>query len=333
MPDIVDWENIKGDFVGGGLLLGNGSSVAVSSNFAYESLFEEAKRLGYLTKVIQDVFDKFDIDDFELVLRRLWQAKLVNEALGIARGPIEEAYEEVRNSLISTIRDIHVSHEDAKPHLEFIYKFMSQFEMVISLNYDLIVYWASLLGNGVLGNWFKDCFNGGDFRHDWSELVSPYKADGTSLFFYPHGNLVLLREGFSNEEKVHADRDDNLLDTILNKWADDSRVPLFVCEGVSENKLDAISSSNYLERVYFEIIPSLDNTLVIYGWGFGDQDEHLLRQLRKSKVSKVAVSVHDNDQAFVGSVEKKLNDIGITNIVFFGSQSNGCWNNPDIDEC
>ena len=139
------------------------------------------------------------------------------------------------------------------------------------------------------------------------------------------GNLVLLREGFSNEEKVHADSGDNLLDTILNKWVDDSRVPLFVCEGVSENKLDAISSSNYLERVYFEIIPSLDETLVIYGWGFGEQDSHILERIKKSGVSKVAVSVHDNDLAFAGSVDKKLNDIGITNIEFFDSQSAGCF--------
>jgi hypothetical protein len=139
MPDIVEWNDIKDDFVDGGLLLGNGSSVAVSRSFAYESLFEEAKRLGYLTAPVQGVFDKFGVEDFELVLRRLWQAKLVNEALGLPHGPVEVAYEKVRNALISTIRNIHVSHEDAEPHLENIYKFMSQFNKVISLNYDLIV--------------------------------------------------------------------------------------------------------------------------------------------------------------------------------------------------
>lgn len=328
MPDIVQWEKIKTNFLGGGLLLGNGSSIAVSTNFAYESLFEEAKRLGYLTAPVQGVFDKFGVNDFELVLRRLWQAKLVNEALGISRGPIEDAYEEVRNALISTIRKIHVSHEDAESHLENIYKFMTQFNKIISLNYDLIVYWASLYGNDALGNWFKDCFNGGNFRLDWQELERPYKAKGTSLFFYPHGNLALLREGFSNEEKVRADRGDNLLDTILNKWVDDSRVPLFVCEGVNHNKLDAISSSNYLERVYFEVIPSLVQTLVVYGWGFGNQDSHILVQIRKSEVSKVAFSIHDNNLIYARSVEKKLNDIGIKDVVFFDSASRGCWNNP-----
>lgn len=328
MTDIVQWNDIKNDFSGGSLLLANGASIAISTNFSYASLYEEAKRLGYLTKPVQEVFAKFDVEDFELVLRRLWQAKLVNEALGLPRGPVEVAYEEVRSALISTVRDVHVSYVEAEEHLKHIFKFLQQFNTVISLNYDLIVYWAAQYGNRELGRWFKDCFFGGSFRTDWDVLREPYGAKGTTLYFYPHGNLVLLREGFAGEQKIQALGGSDLLNTILRKWEDDNLVPAFVCEGTKENKQEAISSCNYLERVFFEVIPSLVDNLVIYGWGFGDQDDHLLQQIKKAGIKKVAVSVYGNDQVLIGNAEKKLSDIGINKITFFDSESEGCWNNP-----
>jgi hypothetical protein len=164
--------------------------MAVHAGFGYASLFEEAARLGHMREQVQNVFKSFKTTDFELVLRRLWHATLVNQALGIPRGPVEDAYESVRTALIATIRATHVSHADTKPHLEHIYRFMQRFKTVVSLNYDLIVYWAAMLGNKSLGSWFKDAFIRDGFRDDWETVRTPYRAEGATLFFYPHGNLV-----------------------------------------------------------------------------------------------------------------------------------------------
>lgn len=325
---IHQWQDIEDKFIGGSLLLGNGASMAVSANFSYSSLFEKAKELGYLTPPVQKVFDQFAVSDFELVLRRLWQAKLVNEALGINRGPVEDAYEQVRAALISTVRDVHVTYQDAEKHLEHIYTFMQQFKSVMSLNYDLIVYWAAQYGNRDLGSWFKDCFNRDDFAGDWARYFEPYGAGGATLYFYPHGNLVLHREDFSGAKKIRARDDENLLEAILRKWEEHDLVPAFVCEGTQESKESSISSCNYLERVFYEVLPAIEQDLVIYGWGFGEQDEHLLAQIQKSKATRVAVSVYDGDKTLMGHAEKKLNDIGIKDIYFFDSQSHACWNNP-----
>jgi hypothetical protein len=333
MTNIVQWNDIAEQFVRGSLLLGNGASIAVSNNFAYKSLFQAAKDNGYLTDAVQSVFDKFGVDDFELILRRLWQAKLVNEALDIENLEVVTAYENVRTALISTVRAVHVTYEEAESHLQHIAAFSKQFKTILSLNYDLILYWAAMYGNGKLnkkglGNWFKDCFNGGPFHDDWAGMRGDYGAKGTTLYFYPHGNLVLYRKGFSTERKLVAGGDKNLLDTILNTWEEQSRVPLFVCEGLEENKRKSISSSDYLERVFYEVIPSLKDTLVIYGWGFGDQDEHILEQVKKSGINKVAVSVRNGNEVSAGIAENKLNEIDIEDITFFDSASQDCWNNP-----
>ncbi len=326
MPDIVEWNEISDRYHRGTLLLGNGSSIAVNDCFRYESLFDEACRLGYINDRVQQVFDEFGVTDFELVLRRLWQAKKVNEALGIEPGRVEEAYSLVRNALINTVRDVHISYDDARPHLTPIFRFMQRFDTVISLNYDLLVYWATQLGNRELGNWFKDCFNPSRFRNDWAYLREAYRADGATLFFYPHGNLVLRREGFAESRKITSGDSGGLLDAILIAWEQDEFAPLFVCEGTTRKKQLAIASSDYLEKVFYEVLPSLGETLVIYGWSVGDQDEHLLNQLRKSSARRVAVSIYGNNQVLAGNIEDRCNALGFDEIVFFDSESEGCWN-------
>lgn len=331
MAEIVQWNEIKEDYHQGSLLLGNGSSIAVNDCFNYSSLYDKAVELGHLTANVQAVFDKFDVNDFELVLRRLWQARLVNEALGLPRGKVEDAYEEVRQSLISTVRDTHVAYDDAREHLELIYKFMQEFDFVISLNYDLLVYWAAQFGNRTLGPWFKDCFLSSKFRSDWESVRKPYgRAEGATLYFYPHGNLVLRREGFSGERKIQAGNCDNLLEAILEKWERNNLAPAFICEGTKENKLDAISSCNYFERVFFEVLPSLEEILVVYGWGFCDQDDYIIEQIGKSNVKKVAVAIHGDNQVLIGNIEHKLAPLNLEELVFFDSNSEGCWNTPMV---
>lgn len=328
MPEIHQWRDIEAGF-NHGLLLGNGASVAVDSGFSYGSLFEEASRLGFLTPPVLDVFKRFGANDFEFVLRRLWQAKIVNDALEVEPGRVEEAYQEVRSALISTIREVHVSYEEATPHLSLISSFMQRFETVVSLNYDLIVYWAALYGNNILGSWFKDCFNRGAFREDWDAVRVPYgRADGSTLFFYPHGNLVLARQEPSVEGKIAVNRAHNLLDEIFNRWEGGTLVPIFVCEGTSGHKLNSIQNSNYLQRVYREVMPTVGESLVVYGWSMAGQDNHIFESLKKGNIKRVAFSVFGNDQVFAEDIEERLTAAGIREVLFYDSFSEGCWNNP-----
>jgi hypothetical protein len=332
MAKIKQWQNIQDDFNGGSLILGNGASMAVSDKFGYGSLFNEAKKLDHLTKPVQKVFESFDVEDFELVLRRLWQAKKVNKALKIEHGKVEESYQQVRTALIETVRDTHVLYQEAEEHLEHIFLFMKPFKKVVSLNYDLIVYWAAMLGNQELGSWFKDCFTPHYFCDDWRERTEPYgKAKGATLFFYPHGNLVLHHHEFSSVKKITVGADDDLLESILDKWERKDLAPAFVCEGTKESKAQSISSCDYLEKVFYEVLPSLDQNIVIYGWAMAEQDEHLLEQIGKSRPEKVAISVYQNDDIFMGRVKKQLKDIGVNKVIFFDSESAGAWNQPSTE--
>lgn len=78
---IFQWSDIKDEFNGGAILLGNGASIAIDDSFAYGSLKEHATDNGLLTDDIQSLFDFFHTDDFELILRIVWQATNVNKSL------------------------------------------------------------------------------------------------------------------------------------------------------------------------------------------------------------------------------------------------------------
>lgn len=326
--EVVQWGDIA-DHYTSSLIVGNGGSVAVAPTFAYSSLFQAASDSGHLNGGAAEVFARFKTEDFELVLRRLWHATLVNEALEIEAGPAEVAYSCVREALIRTIRDTHPSYDDALPHLTPIYGFMRHFDTVISLNYDLIVYWAAMLGNQQLGNWFKDGFRSLLFQENWRAYRQPYHADGTTMFFYPHGNMALARTSKDREIKIVAQgQGRDLLNTILDRWEAGTVSPLFVCEGTSRQKEVAIGQSSYLHTVLDGPMSEKSESVVIYGWALNDQDAHIIEAIRASQPTRIAVSVHQGNQELIDRALRLLTPVA-DEVQFFDSASPGSWNRPE----
>ncbi|QGZ53536.1 DUF4917 family protein [Paraburkholderia acidiphila] len=326
---IFNWLDIAEDF-SQTLLLGNGASVAVHGEFGYSGLFEAAQVHRFIDASVQEVFTKFETNDFELVLRRLWQAKQVNTALGIAVKEVDEAYAVVRGALIKTVQKVHVSYEDAREHFEHIYKFMRRFRTVISLNYDLIVYWAAQFGNDELGSryHFKDGFNKCVFADDWAMYREAYSGiENPTIFCYPHGNITLGMTTSLDERKLVAGSQD-LLNSIIDAWDTGTRSPIFVSDGTSKQKLDAILKSDYLRSVYGGPLSEVGESLVIYGWGIAKQEEHILDRIGAATPERIAVSVYDGMQAYCEHAYRALSDLGVKDIRFFHSDSDGAWNNP-----
>ncbi|MDE8809498.1 DUF4917 family protein [Aeromonas hydrophila] len=331
MHVIEQWLDIADDF-SEALLLGNGASRAVDNCFSYDSLKLRAEDLGLLNENVTKLFEFFNTSDFELVLRLIWQASNVNKALNIADGNTYEAYIHVRECLINAVQDIHPQHADILEHLPHTYHFTKRFNTILSLNYDIFLYWTMMYGNDRQDlHKFKDCWIRAEFDENWEDYrqsFNDYDRD-VSLVFYPHGNLVLARNNIECESKL-AGRSSNLLDSILTSWRSESYIPLFVSEGTSPQKISSINNSHYLSTVYREVIPSITDNLVIYGWDFGQHDIHILNRLKKTTIRTIAVSVFQRNQAFCNRVEQMIHDY-IRNdieVVFFDSASPGCWKNP-----
>jgi hypothetical protein len=200
---------------------------------------------------------------------------------------------------------------------------------VLSLNYDLILYWALLYGNREkLGN-FRDCFHyGGSGRLVLDRNWSGYRDGGdTTLYFYPHGNLALARTTEAEEVKLRAGGS-NLLDVILENWASGEVLPIFVCEGMAEQKQRSISGSSYLSQVESKAFDEIGESIVIYGWSMGSQEKHIIDRIVARRPKALAISVRNGNEQII----RRANELfagEVEDLVFFDAQSPGAWANSD----
>lgn len=334
MVTIKQWVEIEANY-DDTLLLGNGASIAVNSDFAYRSLCQKLTELssdGQLTAL----FERFDTQDFELILHRLWIATQVNQQLSVPENATTEGYKLLRNLLIQCVSLNHPEHQEISDLLVKIRSFIGKFKTVLSLNYDLIVYWASLLEDTTTRK-LKDCFINRSFNEelDWSEFRDLHWKDRdkgyktTSLVFYPHGSLILAQDFSGQEFKLHTNPrgEGNYLQQISLQWSSATVTPVFVSEGTSKQKLSAIARSRYLDTVYREVLPEKKESIVIYGWSMGENDSHILDALKKSRPSRVAISVYGTDTSGCDVIEGKLKAVfGEALLVeFFDSESTNCW--------
>lgn len=329
---LYDWAEIKNKF-GGNLLLGNGASIAIEKRLSYRSLYEQVCESGKLNDDLLEMFKYFDTSNFELILKLLLEASRVNEVLCIKDEKTREYYYQLRDTLISTVRDIHPTYASVESLLTPIANFLMQFKTVLSLNYDLLVYWAMLVGNDNLEcKWFKDCFVNCVFKKDFHYLYAPlHPAKGSTLIFYPHGSLVLAKDFSGDEEKLSRSKDDCLLEAILSKWQEKDYIPLFVSEGETKEKFRAITRSNYLNTVYDSVLTKLKGSLVIYGWSASEQDEHIFNGIDQPDIGDIAISVYTRNPQWESYCEWLDTRIAYTHhirnsdIYFFDAESKGCW--------
>lgn len=143
---ILAWEEIAENY-GDCLVLGNGSSIAISPTFEYRSLLQAAKARGHISRSVDAVFREFQTSDFEYVLHILRTARRVNRSLNINDHATAQTYTRTQAALVRTVRDIHPSYDDVSPHFPSIAEFIRGFSLILSLNYDLILYWSFMWAN------------------------------------------------------------------------------------------------------------------------------------------------------------------------------------------
>lgn len=321
------------------LILGDGASMAVSSSFSYTNLFGKACNDSILNQTSKNLFETLQTTDFELVMNKLRQAYIINEVLQLDTDNVAlHTYDNIRQSLIKTIKEIHVQYADAIFQIDNIRKFLEKFKTVISLNYDLLIYWAIMASNDRKPYKMKDCFTNHidgnlGFEYDIEKLREPYNGGpDPTLVFYPHGNLILASNENNDELKIRINNNTNLFDAIGEKWKQ-KYVPLFVSEGSSEQKLKAIRRSTYLNFVYENVLSHLEPTVIIYGWKLAEQEQHLIKKIfSNNKISNVYISMYlgsnpepIDEQKRIASMLKRENRT--MNIKFFDAASKNCWCN------
>lgn len=331
---LESWKNIE-EYFGDALLLGNGASVAIHDGFKYPNLWENAVANGAISVKLEEISEELGTGaNFESLLRALFIAKTVNGKFKIKDKSIDQAYAEVRDALIQTIRRIHCSRSDVVEYLDNATPFLKNFDTIFSLNYDLLIYWAMMRGDNA--GTFKDCFDDGHFAEDWEKYREPYRNRGQqsrTLVFFPHGGLQFAQgiKGIGRKLSA-ANQPVDLLSHIADSWEEESVYPLLITEGDSRKKMDSIRSNRYLSNVYDKILPVCGSTLVIYGWSMDESvDGHLLEQIRNGNYTRIAIAVHKpttlSIDEFVANSERKIRagNAKVESVTFFDAEDDGCW--------
>jgi hypothetical protein len=318
MPEVITFdEAIKAtDGKDRSLLLGNGFSI---KHFSYETLLAASGIAA--GSALRSVFDALKTVDFEKVVRGLENASVVEAAYGhVARATeLSDDAQKVREALVQAVNATHPAHRE-----DLDYKssaaFLRNFTAVFSLNYDLLLYWA-MLEEAKLGDGFGLGMQVGRFR-------GPFREDAHCSVYNLHGGLHLFADGDGDIIKAVHTRD-GVIATITETIERKKRLPVYVAEGTSRQKMQKIESIAYLRHCYAKL---RDNaaTVFVYGHSADENDAHVYRAIFESGAKHVYFGIHKPDDEKLKTLDGQMakyqktwgND---TSYDFYDSESAKVW--------
>jgi hypothetical protein len=286
--ELAHWNELQTTTPCTGLLLGNGASQAVWKNFSYFSLFDLAQttRNKPLSPTELALFKAMETNNFEPVLSALKTSIRVNAALTISSSSPRNRYFAIKEALIHGVRSVHIPWRLMEQQtLLAISQALSAYSTVYSTNYDLLAYWAAMHGQGQ----FDDLFG-----EDATFNLHDTKPSATRLL-YLHGGMHLVKN-FDGSARKLLSSESTLLGSFAVNALDD--VPLFVCEGSSEEKLKVIRGSDYLSFCNIQLARH-EGALCVFGHALGKQDRHIVDAVREARPASIAISILPRSESFI----------------------------------
>lgn len=276
-------------------LLGNGFSMACRRDiFSYDALFDRAD-FSNLSAGAKDLFELLGTTDFEKVIEALKSsAKIVAtyppSTSGVAEQMLRDA-ESLKEVLVSAIAGSHpeLLSEISDESYTACRTFLSNFERVFTLNYDILTYWAVMQIELQPPLKSQDGFRTPDYGKSpyvvW-EIDNNY---GQNLY-YLHGALHLYDAGSEIQKYTWANTGIRLTEQIKTAL-DENKYPIFVAEGTSTEKLTRIKHNAYLTKA-FDSFSRISGALFVYGHSLAANDEHFLNLIEKSTLSMLFVGIY-----------------------------------------
>ncbi len=282
------------------LLLGNGFSMSYDpKRFSFTTLLESATRDGIIDKdsELYKVFQGLETADFETVMRAMENSKEIIKVYGgdsALQKKIAKDSEALKEYLVRIITN---NHPEKSTSLSVKEKnacvaFLKKFKRIYTLNYDLLLYWASMQD---MSESFSDGFgNTEDSEHEGYVV---YKNSGSSKMnvHYLHGALHYFDAGDEIIKKTYANTDINIIDQVRESLKINI-YPIFISEGTSEQKKTKILHSAYLNHCY-KSLRSIGGDLVIFGASLKENDKHILDAIIESPIKRIYLGVSGEDAA------------------------------------
>ena len=318
MPDVISFdeaiERTKGE--DRALLIGNGFS---AKYFTYASLLEASDlEEGSPSR---NLFERLETADFEAVVRALESAVVVEQAFKNEdhAEELRASAQKVREALVAAVQKTHPAHRE---DLEYTVgaKFLANFASVFSLNYDLLLYWLNLEARQL-----RDGFGLGE---DHGSFRGPFREDAHCHIFNLHGGLHLFDNGAGEMQKaLHTG--DGVIATIAKTIVEKRRLPIYVAEGTSGQKMRKINSVHYLRHCYDQLRRN-GAAIFVYGHSADENDAHIYRAIFGSEAKHLFFGVYQPDEEKLrhldGALAKYQKSAGSSmEYTFFASETASVW--------
>lgn len=313
-------EKLKEENKTSNLLLGNGFSCAYNNeifNYKYLNEFIKKDADEVTQKILSAIKDTnientmLQIENFQTIANILLEShEIKDEVIDTA----EKAIDNIKQQFLAAIKDLHPDNAStlyntkAKSCFQFINKvIIGEKGNIFSTNYDLLLYWVLMRNSKDNDNKFCDGF--GRYEYDPKELVWGPNKDEQNIF-YLHGALHLFNDAF-DITKLKSTRNNPIIKQVTANIETD-KYPIMVSSGTKEGKVKQITSSSYLKHCY-DALSHIEDNLVIFGFSFGDNDDHITEAIANAivngKLHNVYIGVFsDDDIPHFDNVKKKIDD-------------------------
>lgn len=292
---ILDGEDIRDSLAGYDILIGNGFSINLSKNLAYNSIYDIFKE--YCSKELIDVFTEFRTTNFEYIMEVLKNTMSVNKTFRKDFQFIEPLMEELKMGLIKTITNTHPQYKDISPDIfrSLAYE-LKDFEDIYTTNYDVFLYKILLESNRLVEMGF---LSSKIIQDDFFESAGKHKLtiggwdNDSRRIFYLHGALFLYHQNYTYKFRVGGENDEYII--MLRNEIQHGNVPLFVAEGTFLDKEIAIQNNYYLRTCLSKLRYSKKD-LVVFGLSFQSSDRHIVEAINKSHIKTLVVGVYPENK-------------------------------------
>lgn len=296
-------------------MLGNGFSIACRPDiFVYGKLFERAD-FSDLSPSARKVFDALGTPDFERVIKALRDTERVLSAYKGDTKKIREAMlhdaEGLREVLVKTIASSHPERPGDITDEEYTAcrRFLKNFNLIYTLNYDLLLYWTLMHTDEGERPSSDDGFRKPDYNYEADYVTwDPSQSHGQNVW-YLHGALHVFDTGTEIQKYTWVNTGVRLIEQTRDALSRDY-FPLFVAEGTSDEKLERIRHSDYLAKAY-RSFQSIGGALFIFGHSLAPNDEHYLRLIEKGKIEHLFIGIFGDpaspaNQAIISRAERMI---------------------------
>lgn len=310
------------------LLLGNGFSMAYDSGiFSYNALNKFIETID--NPLLKKLFSIVDNKNFELVMQQLDNFLEIAEMFGTDKkliSQIKNASEELKNSLIEAVKELHPEHvftipeEKSTACFRWLNEYLAKGGNVFTTNYDLLLYWV------LMRNESKNHTDGFGRDKEDADYVPSNEANYSELRWgknksdqnvhYLHGTLPFFDGGIDIIKEEYTTKH-YLLENIKERM-ENKEYPIFVTAGNGREKLMNIMHNKYLTYCY-ENLCAIQGSLVTFGFNFGQYDDHIIEAINKAtkfredsqgnltKLYSIYIGVYsDSDAEYIESIRKKF---------------------------